>query len=99
MHEILADYTFVTGRMAVPLTKASGSINAGFHDYTEEEILDIGRGYRERQIPCDVLWLDIGYMDRFRVFSWDTSKFPDVPALIGKMRAEKFRLVTIVDLG
>ncbi len=99
MHEILADYTFVTGRMAVPPIWALGQHQCRFHDYTEEEILDIGRGYRERQIPCDVLWLDIDHMDGFRVFSWDTSKFPDVPALIGKMRAEKFRLVTIVDPG
>ena len=99
MPEILSDYTFVTGRMAVPPIWALGHHQCRFHDYTEEQILDIGRTYRERQIPCDVLWLDIDYMDGFRVFTWDGSKFPDVPGMLGKMRAEKLRLVTIVDPG
>ncbi len=99
MREILADYTFVTGRMSAPPIWALGHHQCRYHDYTEEQILDIGRAYRERQIPCDVLWLDIDHMDGFRVFTWDTTKFPDVAAMVGKMRAEKLRLVTIVDPG
>jgi alpha-glucosidase len=99
MHEILADYTFVTGRMGVPPLWALGHHQCRFHDYTEKEILDIGRGYRDRRIPCDVLWLDIGHMDGYRVFTWDAKKFPDVPAMVDKMRGERLRLVTIVDPG
>jgi alpha-glucosidase len=99
MDEILADYTFVTGRMAAPPIWALGHHQCRFHDYTEEQILDIGRGYRDRQIPCDVLWLDIDHMDGFRVFTWDTRKFPDVPAMLGRMKVEKLRVVTIVDPG
>ena len=99
MREILADYTFVTGRMPMPPLWALGHHQCRFHDYTEEQILEIGRGYRSRRIPCDVLWLDIDYMDGFRVFTWDAKKFPDVPAMIGKMREDKLRLVTIVDPG
>ena len=85
--------------MAAPPIWALGHHQCRFHDYTEEQILDIGHAYRERQIPCDVLWLDIDYMDGFRVFTWDTNKFPDVPGMLGKMRAEKLRLVTIVNPG
>ena len=41
-----------------------------------------GRGARRsatatRGIPCDALWLDIEYMDGYRVFTWDTEAFPD----------------------
>jgi alpha-glucosidase len=99
MPAVLADYTFVTGRMAAPPIWALGHHQCRFHDYTEEKILDVGRAYRERRIPCDVLWLDIDYMNGFRVFSWDTEKFPDVTAMIARMRTEKLRLVTIVDPG
>ena len=99
MDQILMDYTLVTGRMAIPPVWALGHHQCRFHDYTEAEILAIGRTYRERKIPCDVLWLDIGHMDGFRVFTWDASKFPDVPALLQKMQAESLRLVTIVDPG
>jgi alpha-glucosidase len=99
MRDILADYCFVTGRMPRPPLWALGHHQCRFHDYTAEEILAIGRTYRERKIPCDVLWLDIGHMDGFRVFTWDATKFPDVPAMVGRMRSEKLRLVTIVDPG
>jgi alpha-glucosidase len=99
MHDILSAYTFVTGRMGAPPIWALGHHQCRFHDYTEDQILGIGRTYREREIPCDVLWLDIGHMDRYRVFTWDKTKFPDVPGMIAKMRSDKLRLVTIVDPG
>jgi alpha-glucosidase len=99
MPDILSAYTFVTGRMGAPPIWALGHHQSRFHDYRDEEILEIGRAYRQRDIPCDVLWLDIGYMDGYRVFTWDKKKFPDVPEMMAKMKAEKLRLVTIVDPG
>lgn len=99
MADILSAYTFITGRMSPPPIWALGHHQCRFHDYTDEEILAIGRSYRQRDIPCDVLWLDIGYMDGYRVFTWDGKKFPDVASLIAKMGEQKLRLVTIVDPG
>jgi alpha-glucosidase len=99
MSDILAAYTLVTGRMGAPPIWALGHHQCRFHDYTDKGILDIGRAYRERKIPCDVLWLDIGYMNGFRVFTWDSDKFPNVADMIAKMRADKLRLVTIIDPG
>ena len=34
-------------------------------------------GTATHDIPCDALWLDIEYMDGYRVFTWDTDTFPD----------------------
>ena len=31
--------------------------------------------HREKQIPCDTLWLDIDHMDGYRVFTWNPA-FP-----------------------
>jgi alpha-glucosidase len=99
MRSVLAGYTHITGRMRVPPMWALGQHQCRFHDYTQDDVLDVGRSYRERRIPCDVLWLDIGYMDGYRVFTWDREKFPDVRDMIARMTADKFRLVTIVDPG
>jgi alpha-glucosidase len=99
MRDILSAYTFVTGRMAAPPLWALGHHQCRFHDYTAEQILDIGRSYREKNIPCDVLWLDIGFMNGYRVFTWDPVKFSNPAEMMAKMRADKFRLVTIVDPG
>ena len=99
MSDILSGYTFVTGRMSAPPLWSLGHHQCRFHDYTEQQILEIGAEYRERGIPCDVLWLDIGHMNGYRVFTWDADKFPDAPKLIDKLKSEKLRLVTIVDPG
>jgi alpha-glucosidase len=99
MADVLEGYTRVTGRMAAPPIWALGHHQCRFHDYTQEGICAIGNEYRERSIPCDVLWLDIGFMDGYRVFTWDKQKFPDVPAMLEKLMGAKLRLVTIVDPG
>ena len=39
--------------------------------------------HRGDDVPCDTLWLDIEYMDGFRVFTWNTEPFPDVPGDAG----------------
>ena len=56
-------------------------------------------GFRERDIPCDVIYLDIHYMDGYRVFTWNEDRFPDPRRLISDLREQGFRVVTIVDPG
>jgi alpha-glucosidase len=99
MPAILGAYTELTGRMAAPPLWALGVHQCRFHDYAQEDVLRVGKEYREREIPCDVLWLDIGYMSGFRVFTWDPKKFPDPGGMISRLRDQKFRVVAIVDPG
>jgi len=99
MPDILEAYTFITGRMGAPPIWALGHHQCRFHAYDVDGFLRIGREYRERSIPCDVLWLDIGHMNGYRVFTWDEQKFPDVPGMLETLKGQKLRLVTIVDPG
>jgi alpha-glucosidase len=99
LREALRAYTFVTGRMAAPPIWALGHHQCRYHDYADGQISAIGRQYRERGIPCDVLWLDIGYMDGYRVFTWHPDRYPDAPRFIDGLKDSQFRLVTIVDPG
>ena len=50
-----------------------------------DEVREIAAGFRERGIPCDVLYLDIDYMDGYRVFTWDRERFPDPAGLIAAL--------------
>lgn len=54
---------------------------------------------RAEGVPCDALWFDIDYMDRYRVFSWNTERFPDPKRLTDELRALGFHSVAIVDPG
>lgn len=33
--------------------------------------VQIAQTFREKGIPCDVIWMDIDYMDGFRCFTFD----------------------------
>ena len=53
--------------------------------------------FRVRRIPADAIWLDIHYQDKYKPFTWDSRRFPDPARMIGDLRKDGFRIVTIVD--
>ena len=59
----------------------------------------IADNFREQHVPCDALFLDIAYMDGFRIFTWDKTGFPDPPQMLSDLRRQGFRVVTIIDPG
>jgi alpha-glucosidase len=67
--------------------------------FPEEVFKGIARGFRERQIPCDALYLDIDYMDGFRCFTWNKEYFPDPKRMIQELADDGFKTVVIIDPG
>jgi len=45
------------------------------------------------------MWLDIDYMDGYRVFTWDESRFPDPDGMLKTLSDKGMRTITIVDPG
>lgn len=99
MPEILEAYTWLTGRTAPPPLWALGYHQCRWFRYTQEAVENIAARHRARGIPCDAIWLDIEYMDEYRVFTWNREAFPDVPGMLARLDAQGFRLITIVDPG
>ncbi|MDP9411012.1 MAG: glycoside hydrolase family 31 protein [Actinomycetota bacterium] len=97
--EVVDRYTELTGCTPMPPLWALGNQQCRYSYMDEEEVREVARGFRERDIPCDVIYLDIHYMDGYRVFTWDRERFPDPEKLISDLREEGFRVVTIVDPG
>lgn len=97
--EVMRGYSGLTGRIPLPPLWALGNHQCRWHDYSQEQVEALGRKYREAKLPCDVLWIDIDYMNEFRVFTWDAQKFPRQGDLIQNLQAQKLRLITIIDPG
>ncbi len=55
--------------------------------------------YAEENIPLHGFWLDIDYMDRYKVFTWNDKRVPSPEKLSKWMGERGVRLVTIVDPG
>jgi alpha-glucosidase len=97
--EVLDRYTALTGRTPMPPVWALGNQQSRWSYMSADELRAIAAEFRARSIPCDVLYLDIDYMDGYRVFTWDAERFPDPAGLIAELGEQGFRVVTIVDPG
>jgi alpha-glucosidase len=99
MADILAAYTWLTGRAAPPPLWSLGYHQSRWHAYAQDGVEELARRHREHRIPCDVLWLDIEYMDGYRVFTWDDELFPDPAAMLARLAEQGIRVITIIDPG
>jgi alpha-glucosidase len=97
--QIIADYTWLTGRMEMPPLWALGYQQCRWSYASADEVLDIAESFRKEKIPADVVYCDIDYMDHYKIFTWNKQTFPDPKGMIDKLKAMNFHLVTIVDPG
>lgn len=89
----------LVGRMPLPPLWALGYHQSRWSYYPESKVRQVTAELRTRQIPCDGFWLDIDYMDGFRSFTWDKTRFPDPAKLLADLKSEGFKVTAIIDPG
>lgn len=94
---VLERYTELTGRMALPPLWALGYQQSRWSYYPESRVREIAQIMRDQRIPCDVLYLDIHYMDGYRSFTWDKRRFPEPARMLADLHEQGFRVVAAVD--
>jgi alpha-glucosidase len=97
--KILGRYADLTGHMPLPPLWALGNQQSRWSYYPDTMVEEVVRQYRQRDLPLDVVHLDIDYMQAYRVFTWDTKRFPNPKALTDKLAQQGVKLITIVDPG
>ena len=97
--KILSRYADLTGHMPMPPMWALGNQQSRWSYYPDTMVEEVVRQYRARDLPLDVIHLDIDYMHGYRVFTWDTKRFPDPKGLADKLGKQGVKLVAIVDPG
>jgi alpha-glucosidase len=97
--KILNTYTQLTGRMPLPPRWSLGYQQCRWSYESDIVVRELAREFRQRCIPCDVIFLDIDYMDGYRVFTWSPKRFGDAPQLLRELIQDGFQVVTIIDPG
>ncbi|MBX3375570.1 MAG: DUF5110 domain-containing protein [Phycisphaeraceae bacterium] len=97
--EVVRALAVLTGTMEMPPKWAIGYHQCRYSYYPEARVREVARGFRERQIPCDVIWMDIDYMRGFRCFTFDPQHFPDPRRLNGDLHGQGFHTVWMIDPG
>ncbi|MEN3329493.1 MAG: alpha-glucosidase [Acidobacteriota bacterium] len=97
--KILGRYADLTGHMPLPPLWALGNQQSRWSYYPDTMVEEVVNEYRKRDLPLDVVHLDIDYMHGYRVFTFDKDRFPDPKALTDKLARQGVKVVTIVDPG
>lgn len=97
--EVLRDWADLTGHMDRPPLWGLGYHQCRWSYYPESRVREIAAEFRRRRIPCDAIYLDIDYMDGYKVFTWHPQRFGQPEQLLADLADQGFRVVTIVDPG
>jgi len=97
--EIVQSFSYLTGKMQMPPKWSLGLQQCRYSYYPADTMLSIGKTYREKKIPCDVIYYDIHYMDAYKIFTWHPQYFSNPKALNQAFDKLNFKKVVIVDPG
>ena len=99
VRNVIEQYTWLTGRPKLPPLWSLGYQQCRYSYYPDTELLHVAQTFREKKFPCDVLYLDIHYMDNYKVFTWNPERYPQPKGMIDKLKGMNFHLAVIIDPG
>jgi len=74
-----------------------GQCKWGYYNQTILE--EVVANYSALNIPLDVIWSDIDYLQDYKDFTYDTVRFKDLPEIIDKFHNMSLHWVPIIDAG
>lgn len=98
-YDIVKQFRKLIGRSYIPPRFAFGFGQSRWGYKTMEDFRRVVEGYRRNQIPIDMLYMDIDYMQDYKDFTVQEENFPDFPAFVQEMREQGIHLIPIIDAG
>jgi alpha-glucosidase len=99
LDDVARNYARLTGTHELPPYWALGYHQCRWSYHPDSHVREIAAGFRDRNIPCDAIYLDIDYMDGYRCFTWDAKAFPNPKKLVDDLLEMGFQTVTMIDPG
>ncbi|XAR70739.1 Alpha-glucosidase [Bertholletia excelsa] len=97
--DVLVSLSHAVGTVFMPPKWALGYHQCRWSYYSEARVLEIAKTFRQKGMPCDVIWMDIDYMDGFRCFTFDQERFPDPKTLVAELHQAGFKAIWMLDPG
>ncbi len=98
-YDIVKQFRKMIGRSYIPPKFAFGFGQSRWGYKTKEDFRKVAEGYRGNDIPIDMIYMDIDYMEDYKDFTVNKENFPDFPAFVQGMKDQGIRLVPIIDAG
>lgn len=97
--EVLKALADLTGHIEMPPLWALGYQQCRWSYFPDTRVKEIADTLRLHRIPSDVIWMDIDYMDNFKIFTFDKERFPDPSGLNDYLHDRNFKSVYMIDPG
>ncbi len=97
--EVLTLLTEKIGRIDLPPLWTLGYHQCRYSYFPDTRAREIAKQFRDRNIPCDVIWHDIHYMDDNVNFTFHPERFPDPAAHNRALHDMNFKAVYMINTG
>ncbi len=91
--EIYSAYRNLTGAAPMPPKAALGLIQSKARYATQEELLAVAQGYRQRHDPCDIIVVDYLHWRKLGDLALDPKFWPDSVAMTRQLHELGFKLI------
>lgn len=98
-YDVTKQFRKIIGKSYIAPKYAFGFGQSRWGYKTAEDISNVVKGYRDHQIPIDMIYLDIDYMQDYKDFTINPERFPDFPNFVQGMKDKDVHLIPIIDAG
>jgi alpha-glucosidase len=96
---VLRKLATLIGKIPMPPKWAIGYHQCRYSYYPDDQVRKIANEFRSRNIPCDVIWMDIDYMDGYKIFTFHPNRFANPARLNDDLHKMGFKSVWMIDPG
>jgi alpha-glucosidase len=97
--DVISSLSTLIGKMSLPPLWALGYQQCRFSYYPDTQVEQIASSFVSKKIPCDVVWVDIDYMNGYRIFTFNPTGFPDPKGVNDYIHALGMKTVWMIDPG
>jgi len=99
LKEVVRQFTELTGKnVAMPIW-ALGYQQSRWGEISQDKFVETAQKFRDMGFPCDVLYLDIDHMDKYKVFTWNKEQFPEPKTMFETLHEMGIKVSAIIDPG
>jgi len=95
--QIIERYTQLTGKPIMPPEWALGFSQCRGMYTTEKLAREVATEFRKRQIPCDIIYQDIGWTQHLQDFEWRKENYENPTKMIADLASHGFKMIVSQD--
>lgn len=97
LKEVIQSYTKLTGQPIMPPNWALGWSQSRGMLVTEDLTREIAAEYRKREIPIDIIYQDIGWVEGLQNFKWRKDRYENPKKMLSDLAEDGFKVIISQD--